>query len=208
MFLILCVLSKTAEMIEAGSLQVDFIRFYLGQGSFGKNLRGDVLYRRAGDLMNEADIPVLARGNTADDLTPGDFRIDDCLSAAPSIVNHDNEILHWAPDEAGTAMPANIPENRKEVKSIILKNERRRVNRGAFFGVERIREGRMRRAPGYRPPFLARFAALARMRWIWPRGRVTKISPTHSGFTPLIALALKLTRLTTVGDFPFSMVFR
>ena len=51
-------------------------------------------------------------------------------------------------------------------------------------------------------------AALARNRSIWPLGRVTQISPIHSSFTPVMGLALKLVRLTTVGDFPRSMVFR
>src|SRR6266542_1843911 len=54
----------------------------------------------------------------------------------------------------------------------------------------------------------ARPAALARRRSIWPRGRVMQISPIHSSFTPLIALALKLVRLTTEGDFPRLIVFR
>jgi len=39
-------------------------------------------------------------------------------------------------------------------------------------------------------------------RSIWPRGRVTQISPIHSSLTPLIGLALKLLRLTRVEDFP------
>src|SRR5437868_2314890 len=64
-----------------------------------------------------------------------------------------------------------------------------------------------------RPPWVfgalrARAAALARKRSIWPRGRVTQISPIHSSFTPFIGLALKLVRLTREGDFPRSIVFR
>ncbi len=51
-------------------------------------------------------------------------------------------------------------------------------------------------------------AALARIREIWPRGRVTKISPIQSSLTPTIGLALKLFRLTTDGDLPRSIVFR
>ena len=54
----------------------------------------------------------------------------------------------------------------------------------------------------------ARAAALLRNRSIWPLGRVTQISPIHSSFTPVIGLALKLVRLTEVGDFPRSIVFR
>jgi hypothetical protein len=37
---------------------------------------------------------------------------------------------------------------------------------------------------------------------------MTQISPIHSSFTPLIGLALKLVRLTSVEDFPRSIVFK
>src|SRR3984885_1442913 len=53
-----------------------------------------------------------------------------------------------------------------------------------------------------------RAAALARSRSICPLGRVTQISPIHSSLTPLIGLALKLVRLTTLADFPRSIVFK
>ena len=53
-----------------------------------------------------------------------------------------------------------------------------------------------------------RVTALARSRSICPLGRVTQISPIHSSLTPTIGLALKLVRLTTLADFPRSMVFR
>src|SRR5882757_1988536 len=53
-----------------------------------------------------------------------------------------------------------------------------------------------------------RAAALFRSRSIWPLGKVTQISPIHSSFTPLIGLALKLVRLTSVEDFPRSIVFK
>src|SRR4051812_1131167 len=65
---------------------------------------------------------------------------------------------------------------------------------------------------GVRPPcafaLRVRAAALLRNRSIWPLGRVTQISPIHSSLTPMIGLALKLVRLTDVGDFPRSIVFR
>src|SRR4029078_10874619 len=66
------------------------------------------------------------------------------------------------------------------------------------------------RAPYFAPlePFRVRAADFARMRSIWPRGRVTQISPIHSSFTPLIGLALKLVRLTELGVLPRSIVFR
>src|SRR5579872_4569624 len=40
--------------------------------------------------------------------------------------------------------------------------------------------------------FRDRAAARARSRSIWPRGKVTQISPIHSSLTPAIGLALKL----------------
>ena len=49
--------------------------------------------------------------------------------------------------------------------------------------------------------------ALFFRRSIWPRGKVTQISPIHSSFTPLIGLALKLLRLTRVEDFPRSILY-
>ena len=45
----------------------------------------------------------------------------------------------------------------------------------------------------------ARDPPLDRSRSIWARGSVTQISPIQSSFTPLIALALKLVRLTVDG---------
>jgi hypothetical protein len=91
------VLAKIAQMIEARSLQVDLFRFDYGEGSFGQNIRGDVLHRGVDDLVNKADVPVLARRYAGDDLTPGDFGVDDGLVAASSVVDHHNEILHRAP---------------------------------------------------------------------------------------------------------------
>jgi hypothetical protein len=91
------VLAKIAQMIEARSLQVDLFRFDYGEGSFGQNIRGDVLHRGLDDLVNKADVPVLTRRYAGDDLTPGDFGVDYGLAAASPIVDHHNEILHQAP---------------------------------------------------------------------------------------------------------------
>src|SRR5438105_12529089 len=99
-------------------------------------------------------------------------------------------------------------------------SENQKLRRGgdeAIADIGRINRFRNRSPDGYlsgvRPPadlvaLRARAAALLRNRSIWPRGRVTQISPIHSSFTPLIGLALKLVRLTEVGDFPRSIVFR
>jgi hypothetical protein len=65
-----CMLAKIAKVIEACGLQVDFLRLDFGKRGFGKNIRGDILDRCAGDLVNEADVPVLA-GSNAGDLRAG-----------------------------------------------------------------------------------------------------------------------------------------
>jgi len=44
--------------------------------------------------MDEADIGVFAGRNARDDFAAGDFGVDDGLAAAPSIIDHDDEILH------------------------------------------------------------------------------------------------------------------
>jgi hypothetical protein len=88
------VLAEIVEMIEARSLQADLFSFDFGEVGFGQNVRGDVLHRRVDDLVNEADVPVLTRRDAGDDFTPGDFGVDDGLAAAPSVVDHHNEILH------------------------------------------------------------------------------------------------------------------
>jgi hypothetical protein len=90
------VLAKIAQMIEVRSLQVDLLRFDFGEGSFGQNIRGDVLHRGVDDLVNEADVPVLTRRYAGDDFTPRNFGVDDGLAATSSVVDHHNEILHQA----------------------------------------------------------------------------------------------------------------
>src|SRR5689334_4382723 len=105
-------------MIEACGLQSDFLRLDFGKRSLGKNIRGDVLDRRVGNFMNEADVPVLAGRNSGDDFAPGDFGIDDGFAATPSVIDHDNEILHPAPTVTGQLVNnPNIAENRNMVKT-------------------------------------------------------------------------------------------
>src|SRR3954452_7882540 len=105
-----------------------------------------------------------------------------------------------------------ISDNQKLVKSKVLKS-RKNLRTGARGG----RIGPPHFVPltslGWAPtvaraPLRERTAALARSRSIWPLGRVTQISPIHSSLTPLIGLALKLVRLTSVADLPRSMVFK
>src|SRR5262245_38270676 len=91
------VLAKIAEVIEASGLQIDRFRFDFRQCGFGKNVVGDILDRRAGYFMNEADVSVFTRHHAGDDFAPRDFGIDDSLAAPTSIVDHDNKILHRAP---------------------------------------------------------------------------------------------------------------
>src|SRR5579859_268989 len=106
-------------------------------------------------------------------------------------------------------MPGSISEKRNRVKQISRKSEIEVVcdpNRPLWdrsAGLPAGLEGHFAFEP-----LRERAAALARIRSIWPRGRVTQISPIHSTFTPLIALALKLVRLTVLGDLPRSTVFR
>src|SRR5262245_29104645 len=131
-FAFLCnVLTKIAQMIEARSLQVDLFRFDYGKGSFGQNIRGDVQHRGLDDLVNKADVPGLTRRYAGDDLTPGDFGVDDRLAATSSVVDHHNEILHQATAITNKRWASIIPENTKKVKLKILKNEKRRATRGA-----------------------------------------------------------------------------
>jgi hypothetical protein len=90
-------LAKIANMIGPNGLQVDMLWLDLGQGGLGEDVVGNVLYRQIDDLVNEADVPVLAGGNPCHDLAPGDLGINDGLAALAAIVDHYNEILHPAP---------------------------------------------------------------------------------------------------------------
>jgi hypothetical protein len=110
------VFAKIAQMIEARSLQVDLFRFDYREGSFGQNIRGDVLHCGLDDLVNKADVPVLTRRYAGDDLTAGDFGVDDGLAAASSVVDHHNEILHQALAATNKRWVCIIPENRNRVK--------------------------------------------------------------------------------------------
>ncbi|MBA2402076.1 MAG: hypothetical protein H0V72_25950 [Bradyrhizobium sp.] len=55
---------------------------------------GDVLDGGIDDFMDEADVLVFARHDPGDDLAPGDFGIDDGFPAAPTVIDHYDEILH------------------------------------------------------------------------------------------------------------------
>jgi hypothetical protein len=110
-----------------------------------------------------------------------------------------------------------FPKNGNKSSKNSEKQKLRRTSGEALTGIDRISRFGNRNLDGYlsgvRLPadlvaLRARAAALLRNRSIWPRGSVTQISPIHSSFTPVIGLALKLVRLTEVGDFPRSIVFR
>src|SRR5665213_3178322 len=101
-------------------------------------------------------------------------------------------------------MPAIISANRNRVKLKVPKNRNNSYHGGSV-------PGNPRESPGSTYLFLAALrlrAAFDRIRAICPLGKVRHISPIHSSFTPLIGLALKLMRLTMLGDFPRSTVFR
>jgi hypothetical protein len=90
------VLAKITSMIGTDGLQVDVFRLDLGEGGLGEDVVGNVFYYEADDLVDEADIPVLAGGNACHDLAAGDLGINDGFAAPPPIVDHHNEILHPA----------------------------------------------------------------------------------------------------------------
>src|SRR5665213_3662052 len=99
-------LAQIAGMIEPARLQIRARRLDFGNGGLCQNLGSDVLSRAIGYLMDEADVPVLAGHDAGDDVAPGDFGIDDGFAAAPSVVDHHNEILHWrAHDAAVRSVP-------------------------------------------------------------------------------------------------------
>ncbi|MEY9427281.1 NADPH:quinone reductase-like Zn-dependent oxidoreductase [Bradyrhizobium ottawaense] len=184
-------LAHIAGVIEVNCLEVDVFGRDPGQGGLGQDRLGDVLDRTPGDLVYERDIPVFARGDAGDDLTPCDFGVDDRLAAPPSIVDHHDEILHQndsaAPPIAGARQI--ISEKQNQVKADFEKAKSAAV-------------------PMPYLPFLRGRADLARSRSSWPLGMDRQISPTQSSFTPTIGLALKLVRLTTDGLFPRSIVFK
>src|SRR5665213_3645086 len=99
-------LAKIAGVIEMAGLQIGVSRLDFGNGGLCQNLGSDVLSRAIGYLMDEADVPVLAGHDAGDDVAPGDFGIDDGFAAAPPVVDHHNEILHWwAHDAAVRSVP-------------------------------------------------------------------------------------------------------
>src|SRR5437868_3931033 len=87
-------LAKVASMVGAYGLQVDAFRLHLGHGGLREDVVGDVLYREIDNLVDEADVAVLAGGNACHDLTPGNLGIDDGFASPPAIVDHHHEILH------------------------------------------------------------------------------------------------------------------
>jgi hypothetical protein len=89
-------LCEIAGMIEAISLQFGANYRGFGKCCLGHNLGRDVIHRRIGDLVDEADVFIFAGCHARDNLPPRDFRIDNGLASAPSVIDHHNEILHGA----------------------------------------------------------------------------------------------------------------
>src|SRR5258708_38915870 len=87
-------LRTIATMIEPAGLQIGPGDPDFGKRGLRQNLGRDIVDRRVGDFMNEADVLVFAGGNARDDFAPGNLGIDNGLTPAPSIVDHHNEILH------------------------------------------------------------------------------------------------------------------
>jgi len=81
-------------MIEATCLEIGAIGRDFGQRSGGQNLVSDVADGTIDDLVDEADILVLAGRHARDHLAPGHLGIDDCFAAAASVVDHHDKILH------------------------------------------------------------------------------------------------------------------
>ena len=81
-------------MIEAAGLQIGPGGRDFGKCCLRQNLGGNIVDRNVSDFMNEADVLVLAGGDARDDFAPGDFGVDNGLAPAPSIIDHDHEILH------------------------------------------------------------------------------------------------------------------
>jgi hypothetical protein len=92
----LFMLADVAVIVETVGLPIGAGRPGFGHCSLRQNLGRDIINRGIGDLVNEADVLVLAGHNARDDFPPGDFGIDDGLASAPSIIDHHNEILHAA----------------------------------------------------------------------------------------------------------------
>src|SRR5258708_6049041 len=113
-------LAEIAGVIEAAGLQIGAGGRDFGKCCLRQNLGGNIVDRSIGDFMYEADVPVLAGRDASDDVAPGDFGIDNGLAAAPSIVDHDHEILHegvLSASRAGLGLTrAIISENQKTVK--------------------------------------------------------------------------------------------
>src|SRR3954466_7437551 len=107
-----------------------------GQDRLAENLGGDVLDRAIRDLMDEADIPVFTRRDPGDDLASCDFRVDDGLATAATVVDHHDEILH-----AGDLTSSRAPET---TRAVFLKNGNKssKNSEKQKFGITTARQSR------------------------------------------------------------------
>ena len=81
-------------MIEVAGLKIGAIGCDFGQRSGGQDLVGDVADGTIDDLVDEADVLVLAGRHARDHLASRHLGIDDRFAAAASIVDHHDKILH------------------------------------------------------------------------------------------------------------------
>jgi hypothetical protein len=112
-------LAPIAGVIETAGLQIGPGDRDFGNCRLRQNLGGNIVDRSIGDFMNEADVLVFAGYDAGDDFAPGDFGIDNGLAPAPSIVDHDHEILHKGTLFASRTRACDvtsISENQKLVK--------------------------------------------------------------------------------------------
>jgi len=119
-------LAQVADVIETVGLEHGGIGCDLGKGGLGQNILGDVVDRAVNDLMNEADVAILAGGDARDHLSSRNFRIDNGFATAAPMVDHHDEILHPAPAasaKSDSIRRASISENQNTVKLEFRKSE-------------------------------------------------------------------------------------
>ncbi|MBR1230334.1 hypothetical protein JQ600_36190 [Bradyrhizobium sp. AUGA SZCCT0176] len=121
--------SQVASVVELVGLQIDACRANVGKRGFVQNVGGYVLDGGIDDFMDKTDVPVFTRRNPRDDLAPGDFRIDNGLTATPAVIDHHDEILHiWqSVSHPGTDGTSIAEKQKKSSKNSAKQQSRRRV---------------------------------------------------------------------------------
>jgi hypothetical protein len=109
-------LSQIPRVVEIVSLPAGFGLIDGGEGGLAQNVGGDILDQGIRDFVDEADILVFAGRHARNHLAPCDLGIDHGLAAAPSIVDHHEEILQ-SRIAFTLRKRASISENQKLVKA-------------------------------------------------------------------------------------------